>query len=269
MALNHKQALDLLNSRSLVTSIEQDLTRLIRRGISASPGGSDEVTAQILRNILSRWNCALFAPDDEVTPSQKNLTIVVLTLLLHKYGFQEQSLTSKAHQAIDSINNDILLDDQFFRKTSDLKELLSSPPVLRSRKPTRPADVTFWRAGDLATYQVGETFYALYIHGLVGVKEAPIVEFFDIALSRRPAQGDILGQKMRGVSFNDGVIRAQRYIVFGMRDMPDPANQFHLLGNVPHFKPDHTQLAPSIGIGVVTDIFRLADEVREKLFTEE
>lgn len=33
--------------------------------------------------------------------------------------------------------------------------------------------------GDLVFYQIGEKFYALYIHGIVGANEAPIVEFMD------------------------------------------------------------------------------------------
>ena len=266
MTILYKQALDLLDARSLVMSLDHDLTRLIRRELSASPGGSDDIADRVLKNILLRWNCALSAADDEVTARQKNLIVVTLPLLLHKYGIQDPSLNSKAYQAIEALNREVILSDSFYRKSSAIKELLSSPVALRSRKPARPADLTFWRTGDLVAYQIGGKFYALYIHGIVGANEAPIVEFMDMETSYRPVRDDVLGKKARGIPFKDGVLHVQHYLVYGMRDMPDPANQFHLLGNMPQYKPDQTHLAPPIGMGIVTDVFRLADEVREKLF---
>ncbi len=259
--MNHKQILALLPARSIIDAIDDDLTRLLRWKTLAPPGqvlDHAKLSASVVDEMLLRWNCLLLAPEDEASVFLKHQACVALAVSLHRYGFHDQALLQQADAAIDALNREVALSDRFFRQTDAIKAVLAQAPVPLKRKPARHRDQTFWRAGDVASYRLGDRFHAFYVHGIHGANVAPYIEFYDYAEARPATLAELRGCRARGAMFNDGVRRVETCTVHGMCHVPDLANQFRHLGSLPDQAPDRSHLAPPIGeYGFWTDIFLL------------
>lgn len=259
--MNHLQFLKKL-SRGLVDAVSYDVSRLTAWEMLGPDKSHAELASSVPSQILLRWNCVLQARDSEATPGYRDQAALVLALVLHKHGFQDLLLTRKALDAIDRLNAAVALSDSFFRSSPELKTLLASPPLPLARRPATPKSVTFWRAGEAASVRVGKRFHALYIHRVAGAHEAPIVELYDFDSARRPSAEDLAGLPGRGGHYNDGIDRIKRFRVSGMRDNPDPANQFHLIeGKVA--PPEAGHLAEPVGEYAMSDVFRLLEHIQD------
>ena len=128
---------------------------------------------------MLRWNCILNADKDAVTDNYKLITTLGLCIQLHKYGFADKDLTAKALKAIDKLNKDVVLSDDFFRKSDEIKKIINLTPVSLKRKPTIPENITFYREKDVISIQLDNKFYPAYIHKLTGTNESPIIEFYN------------------------------------------------------------------------------------------
>jgi hypothetical protein len=259
--MKHLQILNKL-SRGLVDSISHDVARLTAWEMLGPEKPHADIAASVLSQILLRWNCVLDAPVDEATPGYKDQACLALALVLHKHGFRDAALARKAMDAVDSLNRAVALSDSFHRAGPEIKQLLASTPVPLARRPARQKNTTFWRAGEAASLQIGKRFYAVYIHKVTGANEAPVVELYDFVSTRRPVARDIAGLRSRGGRYKDGVDRIQRFCVYGMRDVPDLANQFHLItGSAAPPAKEH--LAEPVGLYAVSDVFRLLEDIQD------
>lgn len=220
------------------------------------------LTARVLAPIFLRWSCVLNAPSDEASDQYKDLTRLTLAAVLHRHGFQEQGLTHSALRAIDTLNDQVVLSDSFYRNSETIKAFISAPPTPLSRRPPISKNVTFYRAGDAASVQVGEWFYAIYIHSILGNHEAPVVEVYDFASRQRPGPEDLRQCRARGKRYNDGVERISHHAPYGLRDLPDKANQFHFIASgLPAPSVDHLQ--PQVGLFAVSDPFSLMQDIQQ------
>lgn len=258
--MNHLQFLNKL-SRGLVDAVSYDVSRLTAWEMLPEKPHA-RTAASVLSKVLLRWNCVLEAPDGEATPGYKDQAALVLALVLHKHGFQDPSLTRNALGAIDRLNAAVALSDSFFRSSAELKKLLGSSPAILARRPAAQKNITFWRAGEAASVQVGKRFHALYIHDISDAHEAPVVELYDFDSARRPTAQDLAGLPGKGGHYKDGIDRVQCFRVAGMRDIPDPANQFHLIaGSVA--PPAAGRLASAISAYAMSDVFRLLEDIQD------
>ncbi|KAF0866450.1 hypothetical protein [Pseudomonas sp. LD120] len=259
--MNHKQLLGYL-PRDLVDPVVHDVARLTAWVmLGAKRSAPEALAAGVLAPLLLRWNCVLDAPGDEVSEHYKDLVRLTLAVVLHRHGFQDDGLTKAALQAIDRLNDKVVLSDTFYCHREAIKALVVSPPIALSRRPATGKNQTFWRAGDAASVQIGEWFYAIYVQSIVGNHEAPIVEIYDFASRQRPGPEDIRGCQAKGQRYNDGVERISLYAAYGLRDLPDRANQFQVIASgVPAPRVDHLQ--PAIGLYAVSDHFRLLKDIQ-------
>lgn len=259
--LNHKQLLAYL-PRDLVDPIVHDVSRLTAwEMLGPEKDLHEALAARVIGPLLLRWNCVLNASGEVATDHYKDLICLALAVMLHRHGFKDDGLTHGALRAVDRLNDQVVLSDAFYRQREAIKALLVSPPTALSRRPARSKDQTFWRAGDAASVQIGEWFYGIYVLEILGNHEAPIVEIYDFASRQRPSPADLLQCRAKGQRYNDGQQRISRHAAYGLRDLPDRANQFQIIASgVAAPGTDHLQ--PSVGLFAVSDHFRLLRDIQ-------
>lgn len=266
--MNHKQLLNHLAAEQLVRAMEYDVSKLTSWAMLGPASVPHEtVQTNVISKFFRRWNCACEAPETEVTEVFRRKAWIAAAVTLHKYGFCERRCTECAIEAIDKLNSQVALSDYFSNHLEQAKSLIQSAPVPLKKRPPIPDDITFWRARDVVSYLLDGRYYALYIHDIRPGNTVPLVEFFNIRLDRSPTASDIVGLAAVGGKYNDGIRRIEKYWVHGMRNNPDMANQFRLVQSDCDGSPSKSHLAPAVGKGTITDIFRLPDYV-ERLFSE-
>lgn len=176
--MNHKQILDTLAAANLVKALEFDIafaTSQNMRGPKWDKPDPAKVAKVVTAGIRRRWRCALDAPATEVSPNYKAKVWLAMAVLFHKYGFSDAQVSSEARKAIDFLNDTVALSDHFFRKTEEIKNLLSIPPTPLSKRPSHAEHLTFWRAGDVVAYVLDDWAYALYVHEVPLGNEVPLL----------------------------------------------------------------------------------------------
>jgi len=263
-AITHQQALDKLAAQHLVQVIEDDVASLTSSAMSYAKHDQQlTVASYVLPRLLARWNCVLHASDAEASPNYRDKTALALALLLHKHGMAEAAITQRAVQAIDSLNAAVALSDAFFRNSDAIKDLLNSPALPLKKRPSTRDSLTFLRAQDVISIQLEQFYYAAYVHEIAGFNEYPVIEFYRARFTHRPDVAALQGCAAQGETYNDGKTRISLHAVCGMRHVPDPANQFHLLASGVTDKPDQSQLEAPVGLHVISNLFQLQGMMRK------
>ncbi|UII32927.1 hypothetical protein LVD17_03665 [Fulvivirga ulvae] len=266
--MKHKQIIDKIGVGQLAQAIEEDLIRLINLTMSLKRGGSiKDIPSYVLPLLLTRWDCVLLA-EDGIAIHYKEKVVLTLATLLHKYGLSDKIITDKAINAIDHLNEAVVLSDDFYRKSPQIKDLLLTKPLEWKRRPKIPKNTTFFRPNDIVSIKLDDKYYVAYIHELTGVNESPILEFYDSVFENKPAIEDITALKAKGEKYNDGKVRIAHFAIYGMKYQPDFANQVHLIraGNL-EMIPDNSHLEEAIGLFTVSDLFAIQKTI-EKMFEE-
>ncbi|MFZ6731807.1 hypothetical protein ACO0LG_07780 [Undibacterium sp. Ji42W] len=263
-AITHQQALDRLAAHQLVQVIEDDVASLTSTAMSYAKHDQHlTVAGYVLPRLLARWNCVLNASNDEATPLYRDKTVLALALLLHKHGMTETAITKRALQAIDNLNAAVALSDAFFRNTDAIKALLNTPALALKKRPSTRDSLTFLRAQDVVAIQLEQYYYAAYVHEISGFNEYPIIEFYRARFEHRPDMAALQGCAAQGETYNDGKTRISLHAVCGMRHVPDPANQFHLIATGITDQPDQSQLGASVGLHTISNLFQLQGVMRK------
>lgn len=260
-----------MTPQKLLTYLPRDLVEPITRDVAQATAwqmlGPDKhaheiLTARVLEWVFLRWGCALQKPVDEADSQGHDLVCLTLAAVLHRHGFCDDALTRSALDAVDRLNRRVVLSDAFERNSTAIKALLGSLPTPLARRPPLARHVTFWRAGDAASVQVGEWFYAIHVHAILGNHEAPVVELYDFVSRQPPVAEDLRACKAKGQPSADGVPRVDRHAVYGLRDVPDRAGQFCLIASgMP--APSVAHLQPSAGLFGVSDPFTFLEDMRQ------
>jgi hypothetical protein len=255
--MTHAQALKKLAADTLVQALDEDIARLVATAMLGNK--KDPVDpARVLAPLLLRWNCVLQAGDAVASALYRHKTVVALAILLHKYGMADPAINARAEAGMDALNQAVALGDDFFRKTEAIKTaFLRTPPAPLKRSPAMPDHLSFYRAGDVVSLQVGSAFHALYVHRCARTNESPIVEFYEPVFDHVPGMAELVGARARCALYNDGLQHIATYAVSGMKFMPDPAAQLLLVKACVEAGPDNRHLAPSVGLYTVSDIFRV------------
>jgi hypothetical protein len=257
--VKHKQILDKLASRELVVSMNADLARSTREMMLTGGGPRADQQRRVLAPVLARWRCLL---DSGSTPAHvKDIARVALATLLHKYGFAEQDVTASALTAVDDLNRGVVLSGAFGRQAAEIKALLCSPPVPRTRRPPRTRAMTFLRPGDVVSIQLDQWFQAAYVIELHSDNGGtfPVIEFYQGRFYRVPAAADLSG---RAMARDHG--RA-RFGVDGLTYLPDPAGQVVQVAAGKLAPPQGT--SPGLGEGswIFSDILLLQEQMARLL----
>ncbi|CAC9976879.1 hypothetical protein [Flavobacterium panici] len=256
--MTHQQILDKLAAKHLVKSIDDDLATVTFHAMCYEKD-TEKQLLYILPKLLNRWNCVLNA--SEISNKYKQKTILALSVLIHKYGFKDDTINKRAIEAIDLLNKEVALSDDFFRKSEEIKQFILSSPAPLKRKPSIPESITFYRKGDVISIQLEDHFYAAYIHKISGANESPILEFYDGIFDKVPTWEELENLCAKGQIYNDGIERISKFSVYGLKHEPDTANQIRLI-KVSVDKPANDHLEESIGLYSVIDLFKLQHEIK-------
>ncbi|GEM_PF-200993 len=264
-APNHAQALKKLAADILVQTLDEDLSRLLSDAMARARHDdaiAADLAGSVLPPLLRRWNCVLQAGDDTASPLYRHKTAVALAILLHKYGISDAAISTRADAGIDALNEAVALSDDFHRKTDDIKSaFLRTPPTPPKRAPGLPDSLTFYRSGDVVSYQLDGRHYAAYVHRCARINQSPVIEFYDAVFDHVPDIGELQDKRARGRRYNDGSVRIEHISVAGMKFMPDPAGQFVLVKACVETPPDASHLGKRVGLYGVSDVFDLQESV--------
>ena len=260
--MTYQQVLDKLAAKHLVKSIDDDLARLVFKAMCYEKNDTNQQLLYVLPKLLNRWNCIL-NNDDTVSDIYKQKTMLALSILLHKYGFIDKNLITKSIEAIDVLNKDVVLSDDFFRKSEEIKKLLTSTPIPLKRKPAFVESITFYREKDVISIQLENKFYGAYIHEISGVNESPILEFYDGVFDKIPTLKELENLPAKGELYNDGIERISLHSVYGMKHLPDLANQIQLVSACVENPPSNSHLEKPIGLYAVSDLFTIQRTIKE------
>ena len=267
--MTHQQILNKLAFSQLSQAIDEDLARLVIRARALRKGGSiTDISSYVLPKILTRWNCVLLA-ENGLAEFYKEKVALTLAILLHKYGFSDKEIIQKAIFAIDVLNDEVVLSDDFNRKSDQIKDFITTIPKTLKRAPSQPENITFYRAKDVISINIDSKYYVAYIHELTGVNESPVIEFYNKVFNKKPKIEDMSGLKAKGQNYNDGTTRKSYFAVYGMKYQPDLANQIHLMKSChdSEMLPENGHLEEAIGLYAIMDLFNIQDVIR-KMFSE-
>lgn len=261
MAMTHTQALAKLAADTLVQTLEEDVARTLSRSFALGRHDAAiaaDYGAHVLPALLRRWNCVLQADDAKATALYRHKAALALAIVLHRNGIADAGLNAAARTAIDQLNAEVALSDDFFRKSAQIrKDFLDTPPAPLKRAPVQPDSLSFYRAADVVAIELDGRFHVLYVHGCASTNQSPIVEFYDAVFDRLPQIGELAGVRAKGRRYNDGVERVSRFSVAGMKFLPDPAGQLTLVKACVETPPDTGHLQKGVGLYTVSDILRL------------
>ncbi len=252
----------------MVESMEDDLARLTFNAMCEYKDGlTEKLISFVLPRLLVRWDCVLKAGDNELAISYKAKAYIALAVLLSKHGFSDVEITKKAISGIDYLNKEVILSDTFEKQSSDIKNFISATPKPLKRKPSVKVGITFYRAKEAISIQIGKDFYAAYIHKISDNNGAAIIEVYDAVFDKIPAKEQLKNLKGRGQKYDDGSERISFFRIAGMKFLPDPANQIHIIGSSIAEPPLNSHLEEAIGLYAMSDLFRL-QEIINRMFRD-
>lgn len=181
----------------------------------------------------------------------------------------DAAIAARADAAIDALNAQVALSDDFHRKTDAIKTtFLRSAPAPLKRAPGLPDSLNFYRAADVVSLQIDGRYYAAYVHGCASPNENPIIEFYDAGFDHVPSLAELTGRLAKGQRYHDGSENVSKFSVAGMKFMPDPAGQIVLVKACMETPTDDAHLRRDTGLFTVSDIFDLQEKV-DRMFDSE
>lgn len=263
--MKHEQILDKVAFDTLVMEMSDNLSMLINYYFKKEQT-PNELSKAILPKFFERWDNVF--DDDALSKLYQDKAWLVLATLLHKYGIQIDKITQNAINAIDSLNHQVALSDDFFRKSPQIKEFLLSTPIPLKKRPAQTKAITFFRPKDMIAMHYKNTYYVMYVHSHMYNYDAPVVEFYRQTFDMLPTIDDLTDMKATGLKHNNGNVYAQTFAMIGLKYVQDPANQFHLIdaNNHTHI-PDRSQITVKTDIGsfMALDIFEIQDYLDDRL----
>lgn len=262
----HRQILDKLAARFLVQALDENFAYAVSRGMGRAGKIESLEEQKIWQKILNRWDAVLQnGGRPKINGLYRQKALLALALTAHKYGLNIDNIRPQALAAIDALNAQVALSDDFERKSPDIKAFLHTPPRPPKRRPPLPENITFYRPQDIIAIRHKQHFYTAYIHEDTGINEIPVIEFYDHVSDTPPTLAEIQKHPARGAHYQDGTTRIARYAVAQMKYHPDPAGQISLIAAAIPRPPSHEHLAPAVGLYQLTDIFTLQNDI-EYLF---
>lgn len=228
--MKHQQILDKLAARGIVQAMNEDVARRTGRQMSYRGRSHAEVERAVVAPLLTRWRCLLDAAD--ATAAAKDVGWVALATLLHRYGFHDGAVTTRALASVDELNRHVVLSDAFARQSPAIKALLRSAPTPLTRRPRVPRTVTFLRPGDVVSVRLADRFHAAFVHELHGANEFPVIEFYAGSFAQPPTMAQLAGRPAARAGGQ------ARFGVVGLTYLPDPARQVAALA-ARHSKAPH------------------------------
>ncbi|MDR6875836.1 hypothetical protein [Microbacterium barkeri] len=267
--VRHQQILDRLAAGAVAPTARDEVRILAQKSFFAArrQGLEGAQHADVVPAVKERWHFALDAARQPCAPESDRMNAykaaIAIATSLHEVGLGDHELTELAIDGIHALNDAVWLGDDFLHRTDDMIALLRSSPVPLTRKPTTRETITFTRGGDLLAIRLRGRWVVGHIHLVDGPNKHPHIELYERTFAERPDPSEVIGTRAWGYSY-EGRDRANvtRLIVSGLRHLPDPAEQIHLLASGVVVLPDNSHLHDEGIVGTHVDVFELLEMAR-------
>lgn len=268
--MRHQQIFDRLAVGAVGPTARDEVRILAQKSFYAAKhhGLAGAQHADVVPAVKERWHFALDGARQtsgacETDRMNAYKVAIVLATALHEVGLVDRELTELAADGIHALNDAVWLSEDFQRRTNDMIGLLSSPPVALVRKPTTREIITFTRSGDLLAIRLRNHWVVGYVHIVDGPNVHPHIELYERTFAERPDASEVVGTRAWGYTYQGrDQANVTRHIVSGLRHLPDPAGQIHLIASGVGVPPDNAHLRDERIIGTHVDLFELLEMAR-------
>lgn len=268
--VRHQQILDKLAVGAVAPTARDEVRILAQKSFySARHQGLEGAQhADVVPAMKERWHFALDAARPGADASESDRmnaykVAIALATSLHEVGLTDPELTELAVDGIHALNDAVWLGEDFLRRTDDMIALLRSSPAPLTRKPTTRETITFTRGGDLLAIRLRRCWVVGHVHVVDGPNAYPHIELYERTFARRPDASEVVGTRAWGCAYlGRDQANVTRLIVSGLRHLPDPAEQIHLIASGVTVPPDNAHLHDEQIIGTHVDLFELLEMAR-------
>ena len=268
--MRHQQILDKLAAGAVAPTARDEVRILAQKSFFSArhQGAEGAQYADVVPAVKERWHFVL-DPARQLSDASESdrmnayKAAIALATALHEVGLVDPELTRLAIDGIHALNHAVWLGEDFLRRTDDMIALLRSSPVSLTRKPTTRETITFTRGGDLLAVRLRTHWVVGHVHLVDGPNTHPHIELYERTFARRPDPCEVVGTRAWGYMY-EGRERANvtRLIVSGLRHLPDPAEQIHLIASGVAVPPDNSHLHDERIVGTHVDLFELLEMAR-------
>lgn len=268
--MRHQQILDKLAVGAVGPTARDEVRILAQKSfyLARHQGREGAQHADVVPALKERWHFALDAVREESDASEgarmdAYKTALVLATALHEVGLVDAELTGLAIDGIHALNDAVWLSDDFLHRSDEMIALLRSTPALLTRRPTTRETITFTRGGDLLAIRLRSVWVVGHVHFVDGPNKYPHIELYERTFSEAPDPSEVVGTRAWGYTY-EGQDQANvtRLIVSGLRHLPDPAGQIHLIASGVTLPPSSSHLHDAQIVGTRADLFELLEMAR-------
>ncbi|MFW6691356.1 hypothetical protein [Streptomyces sp. MAR4 CNX-425] len=267
--MRHQQILDKLAAGAVAPTARDEVRILAQKSFfSARHQGLEGVRyADVVPAVKGRWRFLLDATREDSGASESERmngykVAIALATALHEVGLVDPELTESATAGIHALNDAVWLSDAFLHRTDDMIALLRSPPPPLTRKPSTRETLTFTRGGDVLAIRLRRCWVVGHVHLVDGPNRHPHLELYERTFAELPDPSEAVGTRAWGHSHGRSQAHVTRLIVAGLRHLPDPAEQFHLIASGVTVSPDNAHLHDEGIVGTHVDLFELLEMAR-------
>lgn len=268
--MRHQQILDKLAAGAVAPTVRDEVRILAQKSFfAAGHEGSEGVRyADVVPAVKGRWWFPLDATREGSDASEGERmngykVAIALATALHEVGLVDPELTESAIVGIHALNDAVWLSDAFLRRTDDMIALLRSTPPPLTRKPNPRETLTFTRGGDVLAIRLRRCWVAGHVHLVDGPNRHPHVELYERTFAQLPDPSEVVGTRAWGHAYHGhGQANVTRLVVTGLRHLPDPAEQIHLVASGATVSPDNAHLHDEGIIGTHVDLFEFLEMAR-------
>ncbi len=261
--MEHKKILDRLACQNLIATLNEEITFLVIRARGLVKWNKEmTVSEYVVSKLLKRWNNVLQVNEAE-NRFYKEKVYFVIGVLLHKYGIAVEEVTTKAIEALKTLDDNIITSDKMSKELPKVIELLKQKPVELKKNPRRvTASNTHYRVNDVIAINISGIYHIAYVHKIF--QETPIIEFYESTFDYSPKIDEMKNVKAKGIKYNDESVKTEKFMLSLAKRIPDFANQIHLIGNDQNLKliPDNSHLTQSIGEFTGSNVFNIAEDAK-------
>lgn len=268
--MRHQQIFDKLAAGTVSPTVRDEVRILAQKSFFSAKhqglGGAQY--ADVVPAMKERWHFRLDAArqgsdasEGEVMTAYK--VAIALAATLHEVGLVDSELTELAIDGIHSLNDAVWLSDAFLHQSDEMIALLRTSPLALTRKPTTRETLTFTRAGDVLAIRLRHNWVVGHIHVVDGPNQHPHIELYERVFNWLPDPAEVVGTRAWGQAYQgSGQANVSRLIVSGVRNLPDPAEQIHLIASGVAVTPDNRHLHDEGNVGTHVDLFELLEIAR-------
>ena len=265
--MRHQQIFDKLAAGAVTQTVRDEVRILAQKSFfSAKHQGLDGAQhADVVPAVKERWHFLLDAARQGSDPPEGDRmtaykVAIALAAALHEVGLADSELTELAIDGIHALNDAVWLSDAFLHQTDEMIALLRTSPSALTRKPTTRETLTFTRGGDVLAIRLRRNWVVGHVHVVDGPNQHPHIELYERTFTPLPDPSAVVGTRAWGQTYQgSGQANVTRLIVSGLRHLPDPAEQIHLIASGVTVTPDNSHLHDEGNVGTHVDLFELLE----------